>query len=591
MKEEAKEKKVSSTTVNAATSQRLYFDNRSKSLAKEVPKATVTTTFADVAGCDEAKSEIMEFVQFLKDPKRFSDLGAKVPRGGLLCGPPGTGKTLLAKAVAGEANLPFFSSSGSEFVEIWGGLDASRVRDLFNRARASAPCIIFIDEIDAVGGKRKSNSGDGFQNERDSTLNQLLVEMDGFNSQSHTIVVLAGTNRADTLDPALKRPGRFDSQIHIGSPDITGRKAIFDIYLKKLTLSDTIETYSSRLAALTPGFVGADIANICNEAAITAARRNKKQIDMDDFATATDRVIAGSTSRKVISPHERKVIAYHEAGHAVVGWFLKHTDSLLKVTIVPRSSGFLGFAQFLPKESFLQTQEQILEMIYMLLAGRASEQIHFGEVTTGAADDLKKVTEMVKEMVMTYGMNSNVGQMVFEQSKGSVYSGNAAKLIEDETRMIIDQAYEKALELIKERQEQVKLVAELLLEKETITHEDIAAVIGARPHSVGKEYDKFVSVGWKMDLPQPKPEPEQTSSTTSEETVTEQKAEEKVTEKTNPAEKPNKQELKETRWNYKKCDRIAAKWILKLKEGCVCSFLVVFVIQTCVNIGKTYISY
>jgi AFG3 family protein len=375
---ETTETKVSSLTIDAATKQRNYFDNLSKSVAKEVPKATVTTTFADVAGCDEAKSEVMEFVQFLKDPKRFTDLGAKVPRGGLLCGPPGTGKTLLAKAVAGEANLPFFSSSGSEFVQIWGGLGASRVRDLFKRARASAPCIVFIDEIDAVGGKRNSNSADGFQNERDSTLNQLLVEMDGFNSQSHTIVVLAGTNRADILDPALKRPGRFDRQICIGTPDITGRKASFDIYLKKLTLSDTIETYSARLAALTPGFVGADIANICNEAAITAARRNKKQINMDDFATATDRVIAGSIN--VISPHERKVSAYHEAGHAVVGWFLKHTDSLLKVTIVPRSSGALGFAQYLPKESPLQTQEQLLEIIYMLLAGRASEQIPTGQL-------------------------------------------------------------------------------------------------------------------------------------------------------------------------------------------------------------------
>jgi AFG3 family protein len=481
-----------------------------KSTAKKINKESVKTTFSDVAGCDEAKREIMEFVQFLKEPKRFTDLGAKIPKGALLCGPPGTGKTLLAKATAGEANVPFFSISGSDFVEMFVGVGPSRVRDLFKEARENAPCIIFIDEIDAVGRQRGRGGMSGGNDERENTLNQLLVEMDGFDSTSN-IVVLAGTNRVDILDAALTRPGRFDRQITVDRPDIKGRKSIFEIYLKKLTLSDQLENYSSRLAALTPGFVGADISNICNEAAIIAARRNKKQIDMEDFETATDRVIGGLESRKLMSPEEKKVVAYHEAGHAIAGWFMEHTDPLLKVTIVPRSSGALGFAQYLPKELFLRTKDQIMDMVCMALAGRASEQVNFGKVTTGAADDLRRVTQIVYQMVQVYGMNEKVGQVAFPKEDGQwpqdrLYSNATAEVIDEEVRKIVDEAYKRTLELMEQKKEQVKMVAELLLTKETITNGDIAEVIGARPHSAGKEYDEYVTMGWKQTSKQPKAE-------------------------------------------------------------------------------------
>lgn len=469
-----------------------------KSKAKKFSKENVTTTFKDVAGCDEAKREIMEFVSFLKEPKRFTRLGAKIPKGALLCGAPGTGKTMLAKATAGEANVPFYSVSGSDFVEMFVGVGPSRVRDLFKEARENAPCILFIDEIDGVGGKR----GKGAYNndERENTLNALLVEMDGFNEMTN-IIVLAGTNRPDMLDPALRRPGRFDRQITVEKPDIKGRKEIFDVYLKNITIEGDIAEYSSRLAALTPGFVGADISNICNEAAIIAARKDKKFVDLTDFESATDRVIGGLESKKIMSPEELRTVAYHEAGHAVAGWNLKHADPLLKVTIVPRGNGALGFAQYLPKELFLRTREQLLDIVCMALAGRASEEINFGKVTTGASDDLRRVTQIVYQMVQVYGMNEEIGQLAFPKDEGGgfpdrMYSEHTAELMDKEVKAIVDEAYQRTLNLMKEHQEQVRLVAELLLKKETITNLDVTELIGQRPYPAGKEYDEYVNSGW-----------------------------------------------------------------------------------------------
>mmetsp|Transcript_6710 Transcript_6710/g.11214 ORF Transcript_6710/g.11214 Transcript_6710/m.11214 type:complete len:903 (+) Transcript_6710:84-2792(+) len=475
-----------------------------KSNAKRVNKESVTTTFNDVAGCDEAKREILEFVQFLQNPKKFTDLGAKIPKGALLCGPPGTGKTLLAKATAGEANVPFFSISGSDFVEMFVGVGPSRVRDLFKEARENSPCILFIDEIDAVGRKRGGGQFSGGNDERENTLNQLLVEMDGFDSSTN-IVILAGTNRVDVLDQALTRPGRFDRQIQVDKPDIAGRKAIFEVYLKGITLDGPADDYSGRLAALTPGFVGADIANICNEAAIIAARRNKTKVDLLDFESATDRVIGGLESNKIMSEEERRVVAYHEAGHAVAGWNLEFADPLLKVTIVPRGSGALGFAQYLPKELFLRTREQILDIVCMALAGRAAEQITFGRVTTGAADDLRRVTQIVYQMVQVYGMNERVGQVAFPREDSQypndrMYSNATAEVMDEEVRSIVEEAYARTLKLMEERREQVKLVAEMLLEKETITNLDVTNLIGARPYSAGKEYDEYVTGGWGVKM-------------------------------------------------------------------------------------------
>merc|ERR1719174_117839 len=375
-----------------------------KSNAKKIKKEEVQVTFKDVAGCQEAKKEIMEFVDFLQDATRFSKLGAKIPKGALLCGPPGTGKTLLAKAVAGEASVPFFSISGSDFIEMFVGVGPSRVRDLFKEARANAPSIIFIDEIDAVGRQRGKGGFSGGNDERENTLNQMLVEMDGF-TESTNVVVLAGTNRADILDQALTRPGRFDRQITVDKPDIQGRKEIFLVHLKPLNLAGPIEEYSGRLAGLTPGMAGADIANLCNEAAIVAARRKADYVEMSDFEEATDRVIGGLESNKLISDKEKEIVAHHEAGHAVAGWFLEHADPLMKVTIIPRSNGALGFAQYLPKEVFLRTRAQIEDIICMALAGRAAEQVVFGSVTTGASDDLRRVTGMIYQMIQVYGMN------------------------------------------------------------------------------------------------------------------------------------------------------------------------------------------
>jgi AFG3 family protein len=466
-----------------------------KSTAKRINKEDVSTTFNDVAGCQEAKKEIMEFVDFLQDPTRFTKLGAKIPKGALLCGPPGTGKTLLAKAVAGEAGVPFFSVSGSDFIEMFVGVGPARVRDLFKEARASAPCIVFIDEIDAVGRKR-GRGGMGGNDERENTLNQLLVEMDGF-SPSTGVVVLAGTNRIDILDSALTRPGRFDRTIQVDKPDLQGRKEIFMVHLQGLTLEEEAEQIAGRLAGLTPGFSGADIANICNEAAIVAARRIAESVSIKDFESAIDRVIGGMESNKIMSVEERTIVAHHEAGHAVAGWFLEHADPLLKVTIIPRAKGALGFAQFLPKEVFLRTHAQIMDKVCMALAGRAAEEIFFGRVTTGAKSDLRQVTDLVYSTIQIYGMNPRLGQLAFPKDPNAMfderpYSDATAMAMDEEAKRIVDEAYQRTLNLLKEKKDQVAQVAAMLLEKETITHDDILEVVGPRPFKGDKQYEEFI---------------------------------------------------------------------------------------------------
>jgi len=466
-----------------------------KSTHKKIKPEDVDVNFSSVAGCDEAKKEIVEFVDFLQSPEQFTKLGAKIPKGALLCGPPGTGKTLLAKAVAGEAGVPFFSISGSDFIEMFVGVGPSRVRDLFKEARENAPCIIFIDEIDAVG-RQRGRGGAGGNDERENTLNQLLVEMDGFNTKSG-VVVLAGTNRVDILDQALLRPGRFDRQVTIDRPDIKGRKEIFKIHLKGITLKDSVDDVAGRLAGLTPGFAGADIANICNEAAIVAARRKADSVSMDDFEKATDRIIGGLESNKIMSDEERSIVAYHEAGHAIAGWFLEHADPLLKVTIIPRTSGALGFAQYLPKEVSLRTQEEIMDIVCMALAGRAAEEIFFGGVTTGASDDLRRVTDLVYSTIQLYGMNPRLGQLAFPKDDNAMfderpYSEKTAKAMDEEARTIVDGAYERTLKLLRERKSEVESVAKMLLEKETIVHDDVHELVGPRPFKADPQYEEFV---------------------------------------------------------------------------------------------------
>ncbi|RYY41134.1 MAG: ATP-dependent metallopeptidase FtsH/Yme1/Tma family protein [Chitinophagaceae bacterium] len=458
--------------------------NIGKSKATLFEKGTrVNITFADVAGLDEAKVEVMEIVDFLRNPKKYTSLGGKIPKGALLVGPPGTGKTLLAKAMAGEAQVPFFSLSGSDFVEMFVGVGASRVRDLFRQAREKAPCVIFIDEIDAIGrarGKNMMMSND----ERESTLNQLLVEMDGFGTDSG-IIVLAATNRPDVLDTALLRPGRFDRQVSIDKPDLKGREAIFKVHLKPIKVSEKVDVH--KIAEQTPGFAGADIANVCNEAALIAARKGKTAVDMSDFQDAVDRVIGGLEKKnKIISPEEKKIIAYHEAGHAICGWYLEHAYPLLKVTIVPRGTAALGYAQYTPKEQYLYNTDQLIDQICMTLGGRAAEEIFFGKISTGAQNDLQQITRIAYSMVSIYGMNDKVGNVSFydpqaDNSFQKPYSDETAKIIDEEVRKLIDAAYERTKGLLRDKREQVALLAEKLLDKEVLFQSDVEALIGARP--------------------------------------------------------------------------------------------------------------
>src|SRR5580765_86114 len=463
--------------------------NIGKSKATLFDKGTkVNITFADVAGLDEAKVEVMEIVDFLKNPKKYTNLGGKIPKGALLIGPPGTGKTLLAKAMAGEAQVPFFSLSGSDFVELFVGVGASRVRDLFKQAREKAPCIIFIDEIDAIGrarGKNMMMSND----ERENTLNQLLVEMDGFGTDSG-IIILAATNRPDVLDSALLRPGRFDRQITIDRPDLVGREAIFKVHLVPIKVSQTLDIH--KLAEQTPGFAGADIANVCNEAALIAARKNKEAVDMSDFQDAIDRVIGGLEKKnKIISPEEKEIIAYHEAGHAICGWYLEHAYPLLKVTIVPRGTAALGYAQYTPKEQYLYNTDQLIDQICMTLGGRASESLNFKKISTGAQNDLQQVTRIAYSMVTVYGMNEKIGNVSFydpaqENQFTKPYSEETSKLIDEEVRKLIDKAYERTKALLREKKPQVEKLAEALLEKEVLFQSDVEALIGKRPYEEKK---------------------------------------------------------------------------------------------------------
>lgn len=471
----------------------------------KVLKDEIDVKFKDVAGCEEAKLEIMEFVNFLKNPKQYQDLGAKIPKGAILTGPPGTGKTLLAKATAGEADVPFITVNGSEFLEMFVGVGPARVRDLFVMARKNAPCILFIDEIDAVGRKRGRGNFGG-QSEQENTLNQLLVEMDGFNTATN-VVVLAGTNRPDILDPALLRPGRFDRQIYIGPPDIKGRASIFKVHLRPLKLDVSIdrENLARKLASLTPGFSGADIANVCNEAALIAARFLSDSITQKHFEQAIERVIGGLEKKtQVLQPNEKKTVAYHEAGHAVAGWFLEHADPLLKVSIIPRGKG-LGYAQYLPREQYLYTKEQLLDRMCMTLGGRVSEQIFFGKITTGAQDDLKKVTQSAYAQIVQFGMNEKVGQVSFDLPRqGDMvlekpYSEATARMIDDEVRVLINTAYERTLQLLKEKKSEVEKVALRLLEKEVLDKSDMVELLGPRPFAEKSTYEEFVEGTGSLD--------------------------------------------------------------------------------------------
>jgi AFG3 family protein len=466
--------------------------NIGKSRATLFDKGTkVNITFSDVAGLDEAKVEVMEIVDFLKNPKKYTALGGKIPKGALLVGPPGTGKTLLAKAMAGEAQVPFFSMSGSDFVELFVGVGASRVRDLFKQAREKAPCIIFIDEIDAIGRARGKNAIMS-NDERESTLNQLLVEMDGFSGESG-IIVLAATNRPDVLDSALLRPGRFDRQISIDKPDLKGREHIFKVHLKPIKISEKVDIH--KLAEQTPGFAGADIANVCNEAALIAARKGKQSVEMDDFQDAVDRVIGGLEKKnKIISPDEKRIIAYHEAGHAICGWYLEHAYPLLKVTIVPRGVAALGYAQYTPKEQYLYNTDQLMDQICMTLGGRASEDIFFEKISTGAQNDLQQITRIAYSMVTVYGMNEKVGNVSFydpsaENSFTKPYSEETSKIIDEEVRKLIDVAYVNTKKLLTEKKAQVEKLAEALLEKEVLFQSDVEALIGKRPFTDKKTLD------------------------------------------------------------------------------------------------------
>jgi cell division protease FtsH len=457
----------------------------------------VKITFDNVAGLDEAKVEIQEIVEFLKNPSKFTKLGGKIPKGALLVGPPGTGKTLLAKAVAGEAGVPFFTLSGSDFVEMFVGVGAARVRDLFKQAKEKAPCIIFIDEIDAIGRSRGKGQMPGSNDERENTLNSLLVEMDGFGTDSG-VIVLAATNRPDVLDSALLRAGRFDRQISIDKPDIVGREAIFKVHLKHIKTNTEVDP--KKLAAQTPGFAGAEIANVCNEAALIAARKNKEAVDMQDFQDAIDRVIGGLEKKtKIISPEEKKIVAYHEAGHAVAGWFLEHADPLVKVSIVPRGIAALGYAQYLPKEQFLYQTEQLIDEMCMTLGGRAAEEIIFGKISTGALSDLERITKMAYSMVSVYGMNDKLGNVSYYDSKSDgykmtkPYSEATAEMIDQEVSKLVQHAYSRVLDLLRTHQVELEILAKELLEKEILFQADLERLIGKRPFEKETTYQAFTN--------------------------------------------------------------------------------------------------
>uniref|UniRef100_A0A182PII3 AAA+ ATPase domain-containing protein n=1 Tax=Anopheles epiroticus TaxID=199890 RepID=A0A182PII3_9DIPT len=467
-----------------------------QSTAKLINANEINVGFKDVAGCEEAKIEIMEFVNFLKNPQQYIDLGAKIPKGAMLTGPPGTGKTLLAKATAGEANVPFITVSGSEFLEMFVGVGPSRVRDMFAMARKNAPCILFIDEIDAVGRKRGGKSFGG-HSEQENTLNQLLVEMDGFNTTTN-VVVLAATNRVDILDKALLRPGRFDRQIYVPAPDIKGRASIFKVHLGPLKTDLDKTDLARKMAALTPGFTGADIANVCNEAALIAARDLNESIVMKHFEQAIERVIAGMEKKtNVLSPEEKRTVAYHEAGHAVCGWFLEHSDPLLKVSIIPRGKG-LGYAQYLPKDQYLLTTEQLYDRMCMTLGGRVSEEIFFQRITTGAQDDLKKITDSAYAQITRFGMNKKVGNVSFDSSQPGdpmftkPYSEQTAQIIDEEVRALIDRAYVRTKELLTKHRADVEKVAERLLKNEILSRDDMIELLGKRPFPEKSTYEEFV---------------------------------------------------------------------------------------------------
>ncbi|MDD2622843.1 MAG: ATP-dependent zinc metalloprotease FtsH [Bacteroidales bacterium] len=460
--------------------------NIGKSKAQLYDKTTQPpVTFNDVAGLESAKEEIVEIVDFLKNPQRYTNLGGKIPKGALLVGPPGTGKTLLARAVAGEAKVPFFSLSGSDFVEMFVGVGASRVRDLFKTAKEKAPCIIFIDEIDAVGRARGRNALTGANDERENTLNQLLTEMDGFSTNAG-IIMLAATNRADILDRALLRAGRFDRQIHVELPDVEERIEIFKVHIRPLKLSKNVDI--EFFARQTPGFSGADIANVCNEAALVAARKNKAEIEKEDFLSAIDRIIGGLERRsKIISPKEKRVIAFHEAGHATVSWLLEHASPLVKVTIVPRGKS-LGAAWYLPEERQITNTDQLMDEISATLGGRAAEDVMFGKISTGALNDLERVTKQAYAMVMYYGLNEKIGNLSYYDSSGQSeysfskpYSETTAKLIDEEVHKLIDTAYQRAKDILTTHKEQLTKLATQLLEKEVIYREDLVEVFGERP--------------------------------------------------------------------------------------------------------------
>ncbi len=471
--------------------------NISKSKASLFDKESkIKLSFKDVAGLDEAKEEVKEIVEFLKNPKKFTKLGGKIPKGAILVGSPGTGKTLLAKAVAGEAHVPFYSLSGSDFVEMFVGVGAARVRDLFKKAKEKAPCIVFIDEIDAIGRSRGRGQMPGSNDERENTLNSLLVEMDGFSTDSG-VIILAATNRPDVLDSALLRPGRFDRQISIDKPDLKGREEIFKVHVRPLKLNTDVNV--KNLAAQTPGFAGAEIANVCNESALIAARKDKKSIEMSDFQDAIDRVIGGLEKKnKIISPEEKKIVAYHEAGHAVAGWYLEHADPLVKVSIVPRGIAALGYAQYLPKEQYLYQTDQLLDDMCMALGGRAAEEIVFGKISTGALSDLERITKLAYSIVSVYGMNKNIGNISFFDSKHSdynftkPYSDSTAEKIDSEVKRIVDNAYERTKNLLLEKKEQLEKIAKKLLEKEILFQNDLEELIGKRPFKSTLEIEKEV---------------------------------------------------------------------------------------------------